>query len=375
MFILLFSLLAWGAETPQVRLIETGPSMADRKWLSEGGIEVLSAESHEAGRCAGFFDVTHTAAQWDVLGRKIFSPGAPLSLETASVGVGSERKPWIARLVDEIDAQKMMATVQQLNTYHTRHARSSTGVEAAEWIASQFRVLAAGRTDIEVDLIRHRDFGQPSVRARILGKGARAHEVLIIGAHEDSIRQWDFGGRGRAPGADDDASGVATVLETFRIVAQSGVRPERTLEFITYAGEELGLLGSQEIALDYKNRGVAVVAVLQFDMTMVPGPQTEMHFITDHTNLELSDAMRALTDLYVGVRWSNTECGYACSDHASWTRAGFRSAFPFESSFDGLNSRIHTERDLPDSVQPDFGAAFAKLSVAFLGEFGGNLAR
>ena len=355
------------AQAAEPRRIQISPT--ETVWMKEGEMSLLSDKNHQAGRCAGFFDVTETESSWAKLDAQ------KESFETSFLfgGLGLERKESIARLVEEADARNFLQHIDTLSTFHTRHAKSATGIQAAEWIANKFREIGVNRTDIQVDLIRHSAFGQPSVRARIVGNGPNAAEVVVIGGHEDSTRQWDSGGRARAPGADDDASGIATVLEVFRVVVQSGVRSDRTLEFMAYAGEELGLVGSQDIALDYKNRHVAVVAVLQFDMTMVPGASNIMHFVTDNTNPQLNELLRRLTDMYVGVRWSNTQCGYGCSDHASWTRAGYPSAIPFESHFNELNNRIHTERDLLNTVKPDFGIAFAKLGVAFAAEVAGDL--
>jgi leucyl aminopeptidase len=168
-----------------------------------------------------------------------------------------------------------------------------------------------------------------------------------------------------------DVSGVATVLEIFRVMMEADVQPSRTVEFFTYAAEEMGLLGSQDIAAMYKKNQVPVVAALQFDMTMVPGPSTQVNFITDYTDAAMTQELIELNDLYVRAPWSKTECGYGCSDHASWNRAGYRSGFPFESAFDELNQKIHTASDTTQTVSVDFGSSFAKLGLAYLLEVGG----
>lgn len=362
---------AFSSQAAQPRLIQVSPTQ--KVWMQEGEIGLLSKSNHEAGRCAGFLDVTETDAEWALVGESRLDQESEWFLG----GRGEERQERIVQLVDQVDARNFNATIQSLSNYHTRHAKSATGVQAAEWIAGQFREMGKHRSDVTVELVRHRQFNQPSVRARIQGAGPNAAEVIVIGGHEDSTNQNDIfnSGRARAPGADDDASGVATVLEVFRVLVESNTRPDRTIEFMTYAGEEIGLLGSQDIALDYKNRRVKVVGALQFDMTMVPGPSNILHFVTDFTSPAMNDLLRRLTDLYVGVRWSNTQCGYGCSDHASWNKAGFPSAIPFESSFNELNRGIHTERDVIGTVKPDFGAAFAKLGVAFVADVAGEVTR
>jgi leucyl aminopeptidase len=67
----------------------------------------------------------------------------------------------------------------------------------------------------------------------------------------------------RAPGADDDGSGTVTLLSAFRGLANSGFKPEKTVEFHWYAAEEDGLLGSRDVAMSYKKRDAEVAAMVQ----------------------------------------------------------------------------------------------------------------
>ena len=72
---------------------------------------------------------------------------------------------------------------------------------------------------------------------------------------------------GRAPGADDDGSGSVNLIEIFRALLASGFKPTTPVEFHWYAGEEAGLLGSQDIAASYASQGVQVKAMMELDMT------------------------------------------------------------------------------------------------------------
>jgi hypothetical protein len=82
---------------------------------------------------------------------------------------------------------------------------------------------------------------------------------VIVGAHYDST-----GGSStaRGPGADDNGSGVVTILEALRVIAASGFKPKNTIEFHFYAGEEGGLLGSGAIFSNYASTGKTVLAVV-----------------------------------------------------------------------------------------------------------------
>ncbi len=92
-------------------------------------------------------------------------------------------------------------------------------------------------------------------------KGVSSDEVLIFGGHIDSTAPGMP--TGRAPGADDDASGSAVVLEMFRILTSSGFVPAKTIEFHGYAAEEVGLRGSQEIAAAYRAAGKSVIGMVR----------------------------------------------------------------------------------------------------------------
>src|SRR5204863_2474512 len=114
-------------------------------------------------------------------------------------------------------------------------------------------------------------------------------EVVVLGGHLDSINARGGNRTARAPGADDDASGIATLTETLRVLLASNYRPERTIEFMAYAAEEVGLRGSQDIARAYQRDGVRVVGALQLDMTNFQGSDRDIWLMKDFTNAAQND--------------------------------------------------------------------------------------
>ena len=96
----------------------------------------------------------------------------------------------------------------------------------------------------------------------IPGHGPRAHETVVVGAHRDH-----FGRQGGLlfPGADDNASGTATLLEVARILSQSGARPSRSILFASFSGEEQGLLGSRLYVNDPPRPLSSTVAMINVD--------------------------------------------------------------------------------------------------------------
>jgi len=104
--------------------------------------------------------------------------------------------------------------------------------------------------------------------------------------------------------------------------------------------------------------------MLQLDMT---GYNVNKRFklISDYTDPELTQFVRTLIDNYTSFKWFNDKCGYGCSDHASYNKVGYRSAFPFE---DITNSRIHSPKDTIDFIDMKNIAEYTKVAIGFVVE-------
>lgn len=246
------------------------------------------------------------------------------------------------------------------NSFHTRYYTSKTGTDASNWIFENAKKLAGSNSAITVKQFKHK-YNQPSVIATIPGNSPN---LVIVGAHLDST-----GGSAtaRSPGADDDGSGSVTIMEAFRVLAASGKKPQNTLEFHWYSGEEAGLLGSKDVFASYKKQGKTVVGMLQQDMTGY-SPSGKPAVITDSVDASLTDFVFKIATEYTGAEPNTSECGYGCSDHASASANGFRkfsfcffqmkcfianticsriaSAFVFEDEFNKSNPNIHSSRDV-----------------------------
>jgi leucyl aminopeptidase len=223
-------------------------------------------------------------------------------------------------------------------------------------------MIASGKVNATVETIAHQSTPQKSIKVTILGS-KKPNEIVVLGGHLDSINDRDGNA---APGADDNASGSANLLEALRVVLDHA-QPERTVEFYWYAGEESGLLGSREIAEKAKSTNKNVIGVLQLDMTLFPGdgPMTITN-IGDYTNAWLRDYVVAVNEAYINIKIVEGTCGYGCSDHASWHRQGFPAVFPFESRMNSSNPNIHSSRDiLNNKLNFDHSLIFSKIALAF----------
>lgn len=274
-----------------------------------------------------------------------------------------QEKPDVTKALEQIDASRIALDVAWLSSYETRYHRAPTKNDHVYDFKERLEMWAeTSKLPIEIELIEHNRTDQLTVMFRIEGKD-RPEETVVLGGHLDSINS---GWGSLAPGADDNASGSASLLEALRVLLQQ-VQPERTIEFFWYAGEESGLLGSAEIAKHYKEQEIDVIGALQLDMTSFPGSGANTFaFITDYTSAWLTQYLDDLNTVYVGAKAKRSKCGYGCSDHASWYRQGFPSAFPHEASFQDSNHNIHTTEDvIENGLDFNHASIFAELALAF----------
>eukprot|EP00339_Tiarina_fusa_P001781 CAMPEP_0117019190 /NCGR_PEP_ID=MMETSP0472-20121206/14767_1 /TAXON_ID=693140 ORGANISM="Tiarina fusus, Strain LIS" /NCGR_SAMPLE_ID=MMETSP0472 /ASSEMBLY_ACC=CAM_ASM_000603 /LENGTH=308 /DNA_ID=CAMNT_0004724105 /DNA_START=118 /DNA_END=1040 /DNA_ORIENTATION=- len=243
------------------------------------------------------------------------------------------REKLVNELIDLLDVNFLYDNLIELTQFWNRFYTSQFGVNSAEWIYEQYQTMISNTPndlDISVQFVNH-TWAQPSVIASIQGIGDNKDEIVIVGAHLDSVN-WDAQNQdiSRAPGACDNGSGTVTVMELFRVIAESGLSFNRTIEFHHYAAEEVGLLGSQDIANNYAGEEKPVAAYLNFDMDGYPGNPALFNVITDYTDSSLNEFLYQLIDTYATIEYSSSDCGYGCSDHASWDQAGYRASFAIE---------------------------------------------
>lgn len=276
----------------------------------------------------------------------------------------------VSSFIEQVREEEITKTITKLSDFHNRYYQSKTGVEAVNWIKERWEELSANRSDSKVELFTHKRWKQPSVIMTIEGSES-PEDVLIIGGHADSIAGFFGRGSARAPGADDNASGIATITEVIRIAMDNSYRPKKTIKFMGYAAEEVGLRGSQEIASKFKKEGKNVIGVMQLDMTNHKGnKELDIVMMSDFTNKAQNQFIGKVIDTYVNVPWGYDKCGYACSDHASWHKNGFPASMPFETTFKGINKKIHTAHDTLANTRGNSNHAekFAKMALAFMVE-------
>lgn len=191
------------------------------------------------------------------------------------------RDPQIELMVKEVSQDSLQANIKKLVSFGTRNTLSSTsdperGIGAArEWILERFKVFAKeseGRMSAKLDTSTYQADGRridvttglTNVVATLKGTDPTDKRVFVISAHMDSRASDVMDRVGDAPGANDDGSGTAAVIECARVMSKHSF--PATIIFVALCGEEQGLLGADFMARNAKTEGMEIAAVLNNDM-------------------------------------------------------------------------------------------------------------
>ena len=187
----------------------------------------------------------------------------------------------IASMVKEVSADSLQSYIKSMVAYGTRHTLSTQtdankGIGAARnWVLSKFNEFAKtsnGRLTAFIDTITYKPDGKRVDKEIILGnvlatlKGTDPNDkrVFLISGHIDSRRSNEMDREKDSPGANDDGSGSAAVLECARVMSSHGF--PATIIFQIVSGEEQGLLGAQFMANKAKKENLDIEAVLNNDI-------------------------------------------------------------------------------------------------------------
>ncbi|MBI2603660.1 MAG: M20/M25/M40 family metallo-hydrolase [Deltaproteobacteria bacterium] len=327
--------------------------------VPEKELPFLSHLMHEKfGRCGGFFVEDSFQTALSAMRERFVSNDEAYTIDQA------ERVKEAIGLVRE---EKIRGTIEALSAFRNRYYHSPHGVQSQEFVGKTWLELASSLPNVRLEYFEHAAYPQRSVILTIPGVKT-PEEVIVIGGHGDSIAGWNPPQDVEAPGADDNASGISTITEVIRVLSALNFAPDRTIKFMSYAAEEVGLRGSNEIATQFEQSGVQVKGVIQLDMTNFTTRPKEIVIMTDFTDPRQNQFMKNLLSTYLPTfTVLEDRCGYACSDHASWHRHGFPASIPFESRMREYNPNIHTKRDTisVSNNRAEHAVPFAQLVLAY----------
>lgn len=248
---------------------------------------------------------------------------------------------------------------------------------AAEYIYNKFKSygLEAEYDDFQHEVLTQGKYQMRNVIATLPGKGENSQKVFIISSHYDSIASrstnWQLDWKKMpAPGADDNATATAAVLEAARILSKYDF--DSTIRFVTFSGEELGLHGSKHYASMILENNEEIAGILNFDMIAYDPDTPDMDIIANLGSEWLAEAMLSVQKKYnlgplVLNKIVNPEMVY--SDHAAFWQNGFHAILGIESSdleSPEFNPYIHSEKDTIEKLNFDMMANMCQITMATL---------
>ena len=257
-----------------------------------------------------------------------------------------------------ISMDSLLSYDTRLEDFQTRYITTDSILSARDWLVAKFQEF--GYTEVVIDTFY---YGTTACHNVICYKEGTAEpdKLIVVGGHYDSINSQSppevF-----APGADDNGSGTAAVLELARIFKD--VETKKSFMFVAFSAEEVGLVGSYELAERLYNQGTDVEFMVNFDMVAYTEDGVNDVTLFSGTNTRtvdvFSEAATRVTTLipYYGGTASN-------SDHASFNFFGYPVVYVQEGDFNF--GGWHTNLDISSRLDFPYFAELMQMSAAAVG--------
>ena len=241
--------------------------------------------------------------------------------------------------------------IQRLENYGVPAVLDSFHVESDNWLAGHYAQWFY------------------NVKGILSSSDPKDDSVVIVGAHLDAI-SYDMSHTllDQAPGADDNASGVAVMVELARICHENNLLFKRDVHFMAYDGEELGLLGSYYDAWQRDSVGERVAVMLNNDMVSYQPDEDwklTLHWYPNALDIvgHAAEICSRYTNITPVIPSGSENGGSQSSDSYAYYLLGFRAVFAIEHTF---STSYHTYHDVSDSNNYDFLADVARYNLAML---------
>lgn len=272
---------------------------------------------------------------------------------------------YIALLVEQVSQARLTASVADLAAVPTRHTDSTHIATARTWLEGQFAAL--GYAAVTSPTWSSGGHSGRNVVCTKPGSGP-AGDVVIVCAHYDSRMQTLSNATSPAPGADDNASGVAALLEIARLVQGLPLNPE--VRFVAFSGEEQGLLGSTAYAASVQAAGMSVRLVVNLDMVGFPPADGSITVERDLGNAQAGNdaASAAYATVMAQAATDYTDLAvhlgpiYA-SDYMPFEARGYVTIGVYEG---GNNPNYHNASDIPATLDTTYLTKVTQTVLATL---------
>ena len=257
--------------------------------------------------------------------------------------------PEIRSMMDSISIDSIKANIEHLCSYHNRRCDSRYIWDVQDWLISRYKQMGVDTVMLHDFKIHKENFPEETADNILAVQwGTKTPEEFVIcGAHYDS---WNDDGSDpdtiRSPGADDNASGVAGILETARILSHYTF--DRTIIYANWCAEEIGLVGSAAYTADCAAQLMDIVGYFNLDMTGYLEEGTDIHVHLMYTtrdsligNYVINFSHVYFPEMPIRQNW----LAWGDSDYSSFNRNGYAAVHPFE-DVHASSPFIHSRQDV-----------------------------
>ena len=264
-----------------------------------------------------------------------------------------DSNPVILDMVERVNESMVLYYLDSLMSFGPRYTGSENCSAAAQWIHNEFTAMGL---DTHFDTWSYAGFSSQNVVATLKGSD---NAEIILSAHYDCTPG--------SLGADDDGSGIATMMTAAELMSQHTFN--HTVRFIAFSGEEVGTYGSFSYARQAYERGDTIRAVVNLDMvgyadTARGGSMVRM-FSTERTEW-LADFSRDVTARYPSLDMSvDVVPNYRGADHQAFLDYGYDAAF--YAHVDGY-PWANSPEDTPDHLNHTYQVKATRYFLALTAE-------
>lgn len=262
------------------------------------------------------------------------------------------------QVLGSVNADSIASYIQTLEDYGSRFALLDNRREISDWIASQFTRF--GYTNVAIDSFYVNNYNTWQYNVVCIEEGSVfPDQYVVIGGHHDSIITPNINeAYTYAPGADDNASGTAAVLETARVLKENNIQLNNSLRFVTFAMEEFGLFGGYHDAEYLADNNVNVLAMLNSDMISNSPSDDYIFTLRDYPGAEALTNLALTNSSELDMTTFALDTSITGSDSWAYHSNGFKAIFFAEYEF---SPYYHSDQDISENTNPDYAAQFIKL--------------
>ena len=300
----------------------------------------------------------------------VFNKEAKMAVRNRDFPVVTEENPVIREMMNQVNMDSLEATVQHLQDYQNRMWNSQNAFDASDWIAG--RMAALGLEVEQQPFYASTWTGSGQAAPNVIGiqRGTLYPDVYVVcGSHFDSFSYEAIYGSGTCPGADDNATGVASVLESARIMTQYDF--EYSIIYCAYGCEEMGLYGSEAYAARCQQEGMEILGYFNNDMNgYLWGDTIHIDCIYPNSVAPIGDYYMNVGSVYFPeMPVQHVDLTYGNSDHTSFNNHGYMGIYPFE-DVNHESPYIHSPNDLigPSVTSFEMSQRYCQMNIGCLAE-------